>query len=159
MINTALSPIFIFFLFVVIGLWLISISFIVFRMVRHYNRLVGGSVSKSLREVLENLLINQKHITDRIKEAENGLNKLRDDGKFHISRVGIVRFNPFEDTGGAQSFTLAILDGNNTGIIMTSLYARSNNRWYVKEVINGKGKELELSKEENLAIHKALDTT
>ena len=50
---------------------------------------------------------------------------------------------------------MAILDESDTGVVMTSLYARTGNRWYVKEVVKGKGKELELSREELAAITQA----
>jgi hypothetical protein len=50
---------------------------------------------------------------------------------------------------------MALLDGADNGVVMTSLYGRNGNRWYVKEIHSGKGKNLELSKEEETAIKQA----
>jgi len=134
--------------------WLGALSFIVFRMVRHYNRLTG-SKNVQLKEVLEQLLTTQKGLQGETKDIYKILDEVRHEGGLHIQRVGLVRFNPFADTGGSQSFTLAILDGRGSGLVMTSLYARNGHRWYVKEVLSGKGKELALSKEESQAVKKA----
>ncbi len=124
-------------------------------MVRHYNRLTRGGKEAGLKEVLEGLLDRQKNLGREGKELFEAIAAVRKDGKLHIQRVGLVRFNPFSDTGGSQSFTLALLDGNDNGLVMTSLYARTGHRWYTKEVSRGKGKELALSREEAQAVQKA----
>jgi len=139
---------------IVLFAWIAGLSFIVFRMVRHYNKLTGGSNS-GLKEILEGLLANQRELRSEQKALFAALEELKNDGRLHVQRVGLVRFNPFSDTGGSQSFTLALLDGHNNGLVMTSLYARTGHRWYVKEVVGAKGKELALSKEEQAAIQKA----
>lgn len=140
-------------LFVLIA-WVAGMSFIVFRMVRHYNTLTGGT-GAGLKEILEDLLTTQKGLRSEQKTLATALEEIKNDGRLHVQRVGLVRFNPFSDTGGSQSFTLALLDGHNNGLVMTSLYARTGHRWYVKEVAGAKGKELALSKEEQAAIQKA----
>ena len=73
----------------------------------------------------------------------------------HLQKIGFVRFNPFSDTGGDQSFCLSLLDNEDDGIIISSLHSRGQTRVYAKAVKKGKGKELELSKEEAEAIKKA----
>lgn len=142
-------------IFFVLIAWVAGLSFIVFRMVRHYNGLTGGKESLGLKEILDGLLASQKSLRNEQKALYTALEEIRTDGRLHVQRVGLVRFNPFSDTGGSQSFTLSILDGHSNGLVMTSLYARTGHRWYVKEVTGGKGKELALSKEEQAAIQKA----
>lgn len=139
-------------LVIILGLWSLGLSIAVFRMVNHYNKLIGGSTAKTLREVLDGLLIKQARSEEMIGSLQTSIEKLTNDGQLHFQRLGIVRFNPFADTGGNQSFTLALLDGGNNGVIMTSLYARMGNRWYVKMVRAGVGENVELSKEERQAI-------
>lgn len=124
-------------------------------MVRHYNTLIGGTTKTTLKDVLDDVMRHQKLLLDSTKENRKKLDELEEEVTFHIQRIGLVRFNPFADTGGSQSFTLALLDGEGNGLVMTSLYGRSGNRWYVKHVKAGKGIELELSKEERTAIEKA----
>ena len=77
------------------------------------------------------------------------------EGKFHIQKVGLLRFNPFKDTGGDQSFILSLLDGKNTGVIISGLYSRSGTRWYAKKVVAGKAVEHELSEDEKRALREA----
>lgn len=74
------------------------------------------------------------------------------EGKLHIQKVGLLRFNPFKDTGGDQSFILSLLDGNDTGVIISGLYSRTGTRWYAKRVASGKGVDYELSEEEQRAL-------
>lgn len=72
-----------------------------------------------------------------------------------IQRIGIVRFNAFEDVGGEQSFAMALLDADNNGVVISSLYGRHDSRLYAKSVTGGRG-ERALSEEEQSAINKAL---
>src|SRR3990170_8719497 len=109
----------IFFVFIA---WIVGLSFVVFRMVRHYNTLVRISNKTGLKDVLEVLLQMQKALQAQTKDLYKALEEVKKDGKLHIQRVGLVRFNPFSDTGGNQSFTLALLDGHDNGLVMTSLY-------------------------------------
>ncbi len=73
-----------------------------------------------------------------------------------IQKVGLYRYNPFDDLGTDQSFSLSILDSTNTGIILTSLHHRNFTRIYAKSVKNGEGDNITLSKEEKSAIVKAI---
>lgn len=72
-----------------------------------------------------------------------------------LGRVGLVRFNPFEDTGGNQSFALAILDAQGDGFVVSSLHARAGTRVYAKAVRGGLA-EAALSDEEGEALRQAL---
>jgi len=145
--------------FVVLGLWIAFLTYVVIKMTRHYDRLVRTTSKSTLKEILESLIHEDKALTENQRKLEKQLAVLEHDTKYHIQRVGLVRFNPFSDTGGAQSFTIAFLDNKDNGIVMTSLYARTGNRWYVKHVKAGKGEGLELSKEEQIALVKAKNFT
>lgn len=71
-----------------------------------------------------------------------------------LQRVGLVRFNPFEDTGGNQSFALALLDGEGNGWVLSSLHARTGTRVYAKAIREGRS-DGALSDEETAAIKQA----
>ncbi len=71
-----------------------------------------------------------------------------------FQRVGLVRFNPFEDTGGNQSFALALLDADGNGWVLSSLHARSGTRVYAKAIQGGRP-EAAVSEEESAAIRQA----
>ncbi len=139
---------------VIFFIWLLGLSVLFWNMFSHYNKLSQG-VGGTLKSVLENLL---KEITLAKKELgllKNHTSKLQKDGSFHIQKVGLMRFNPFKDTGGDQSFILSLIDGNNTGVIISGLYSRSGTRWYAKKIVNGKSIEYELSDEEKQALKQA----
>ncbi len=73
-----------------------------------------------------------------------------------FQRVGLVRFNPFEDTGSNQSFALALLDAERNGWVLTSLHARSGTRVFAKSISAGRS-DGQLSDEETAAIRQATD--
>jgi hypothetical protein len=71
-----------------------------------------------------------------------------------FQRVGLVRFNPFEDTGGNQSFALALLDAEGNGWVLSSLHARTGTRVYAKAIRGGRS-DGALSDEETAAVKQA----
>lgn len=71
-------------------------------------------------------------------------------------KIGLTRFNPFEDLGGNQSFILCLLDQNNSGVIITSLHNRDLTRIYAKPIKIGEGDNFTLSKEEKSAVLKTI---
>ena len=106
---------------------------------------------KNIKEILKHL----KGLEKKFEEMSNTLETLRKDSKLHIQKLGLVRYNPFSNAGGDQSFSIALLDNNNSGIVITSLYAQDSNRVYAKPVENGKS-DYSLSQEEEKAISKAI---
>jgi hypothetical protein len=145
----------IFLVFAVIFVWLAALSVFFWRILRHYNSLTKGISQKTLKTVLEEVLrevdLHKKDI-DYLKDYSVRLEK---EGLLHIQKVGLIRFNPFKDTGGDQSFILSLIDGNDTGVIISGLYSRSGTRWYAKKVVQGKAVEHELSEEEKRALREA----
>ncbi len=83
---------------------------------------------------------------------------LEADGRHAFKRVGLVRFNPFEDTGGNQSFALALLDADDDGIVVSSLHSRGMTRIYAKAMSHGRP-EATLSDEETEAVALARSTS
>lgn len=101
--------------------------------------------------------------TKIIKEVKKDIKKLSDwNGELQkicdisITKVGVVRFNPFKDTGGDQSFAIALLDSNNNGLVISSLYSREGTRIYTKPIEAAKSINYNLSDEESEAINKAI---
>ncbi len=69
-----------------------------------------------------------------------------------LHKVGVIRFNPFRDLGGDQSFAIALIDHENSGVIISSLYSRDGVRVYAKAIKDGKNKQYPLTEEEKQAI-------
>lgn len=134
--------------------WLVALSIWLYRTAAHYNRLVKTTRGENLKFILEKILSNQEDQLGKISEIQNNIDKLKKEGLGDIKKVGIVRFNPFAETGGNQSFVLALLDGQDTGFVLLSLHGREGTRTYIKPVRQGKSR-YELSKEEVQAIEEA----
>jgi hypothetical protein len=131
--------------------WLLFLTIIFWRMLIHYNKLTQGA-NKGLRDILEDVLKTNNENKKDIEMLRRLCARIEQEGDFHIQKVGLLRFNPFKDTGGDQSFILSLVDKNYTGVIISGLYSRSGLRWYAKKVINGKGVEHELSDDEKRAL-------
>ena len=89
------------------------------------------------------------------KFLEKEILKMQGDAKSYIQKVALMRFNPFDELGGDHSFTLALLDAHDNGIIFTGLHTRERTRVYVKNIVEGKS-PIELSKEEERVLKEAL---
>ena len=75
---------------------------------------------------------------------------------FAIQKIGVHRFNPFAENGGNFSFTLALLDAHNNGVVITSMHGREQNRIYSKNILKGTS-ETQLTEEEEQALLLAND--
>ena len=141
--------------FVLGGVWLVTLSLVVYWLFRFLRRLTKDTKKENLVKVLESVINSQERNRVRLLELTKELKQLTDLSDYHIQKVGIVRFNPFRDLGGDHSFTIALLDAQDTGLVITGLHTRERTRVYVKAVKKGKA-EYELSEEEKKALNKAI---
>ncbi len=102
-------------------------------------------------ENLKDILAQFKDLKGDFDKVSKELEELKKESRSWIRKIGIVRFNPFREVGGDQSFSLALLDADDSGIVISSLYSREENRIYGKPIKNSKS-EYQLSEEENKAI-------
>lgn len=137
---------------IVFFLWFLALTIIFLRFYLYYSRLIKNGKKSSLPEILDGIIEKEKQIEKKLDENEKKCDKLEKDSLFYVQKVGLVRFNPFKDTGGDQSFVLALVDSYNTGVIISSLHTRTGTRWYAKRVIGGKGVEYDLSEDEQKAL-------
>ncbi|MEX2013068.1 MAG: DUF4446 family protein [Candidatus Levyibacteriota bacterium] len=140
---------------IILGIWLLGITIFFWKLSKHYNGLTRGLSEKSMKAVLESLLKDSSAAKRDIEYLRAYCDKIEKEGKVHIQKVGLTRFNPFKDTGGDQSFILSLVDASDTGVIISGLYSRSGTRWYAKKVTGGKGVEHDLSEEEKTALKEA----
>jgi len=105
-------------------------------------------------ENLSEIISQFKDLERNFERISEELESFKKENKFSIQKVGLVRFNPFKEIGGDQSFSIALLDGNNDGAVITSLYTREGNRIYGKPIKAGLSEYL-LSEEEKRAIELA----
>ena len=105
---------------------------------------------KNSKEILKKIEGLEKTIVDLLAKI-NSLEKISEKS---VQKIGLIRYNPFSGVGSNQSFSVAILDQKDNGIVITSLYTREGNRVYAKPVVRGNS-EYPLSKEEKEAINRA----
>lgn len=107
---------------------------------------------ENVAEVLKELRILEKNLSD----VSRGLADLNKESQLHLKKIGFLRYNPFSGVGSDQSFSLALLDEENSGVLITSLFSREGNRVYAKTVEKGNSSH-PLSEEEQEALKKAIE--
>ncbi len=117
--------------------------------------LTRGEGGSSLESVLQAHLDKVFAVSRDLDELAVRVATIEGAQRRTFQRVGLVRYNPFEETGGNQSFALALLDGAGDGWVMSSLHARSGTRVYAKAITAGRA-ETALSEEETAALRKAM---
>jgi len=128
------------------------------RAVRDYRALVGDGRSGSLGEVIDEHIGRVDAVARRLGEMDQVHASLEHRTLTSLQHIGLVRFNPFEDTGSDQSFAIALLDGERDGIVISSLHGRANTRVFAKPVQGGSSPHA-LSTEEEQAIRIAVSGT
>jgi len=128
------------------------------RAVDTYRQLVRDGSGGSLDDVLQAHVARVEQVRGRLGEIDAAQADLQHRSQTSIQHVGLVRFNPFEDTGSDQSFALALLDDRRNGVVISSLHGRTNTRLFAKPVEGGASSHA-LSDEEAQAIREALGGT
>jgi hypothetical protein len=90
----------------------------------------------------------------QVEEVRGRLPTVERQAGSSIQRMGIVRFSAFSDTGGQQSFVVALLDARSSGILISSLHSRQQTRVYMKQITEGRS-DTQLSDEEVEALRQA----
>ena len=113
-----------------------------------------GAEGRSLEAVLDAHLEKVYAMSRQLDDVAARTTILEAAQRRSFQRVGLVRYNPFEETGGNQSFALALLDAAGDGWVLSSLHARSGTRVYAKAITAGRS-DAGLSAEETAAIAQA----
>jgi hypothetical protein len=149
---------------IIIFLSIIIIILAVFSAIVSFN---SFKIKKMVDELLEkgnikdfkDIFLSQKDKNDRLEkdlqEAFLRIKELEDIAKITIQKTAVVRFNPFNELGGNQSFVIALLDAKNNGFVISSLFVKEGNRVYSKSIKAGKSDHA-LSNEEVEAINQAM---
>jgi len=135
---------------IIIVIWNIVLSFALYR-VNAKNNVFFDDSSKNLRELVTRSITDQKILNQRINKDEASIEEIVKIIQGSYQKFSMIRYNPFRETGGDQSFSMALLDLRDNGIVITSIHGREVDRIYAKEIINGKSKN-NLSAEEIEAI-------
>ena len=113
-----------------------------------------GAEGRSLEAILDAHLEKVFEISRSLEDVAARTAILEAAQRRAFQRVGLVRYNPFEETGGNQSFALALLDAAGDGWVLSSLHARAGTRVYAKAIKPGRA-DAGFSAEETAAIDQA----
>lgn len=122
---------------------------------RRLRRVLPQGESSGIDEILDRQLKRIDSLTERIDALNKLHHELESLSQRTIQKVAVIRYNPFSDTGGDQSFAIALLDSLGNGVVLSSLHSRTDTRVFAKAVQSGRSK-YQLSDEEQDAIKKAL---
>ena len=128
------------------------------RTVRTYRELVRDGEGGTLHDRLVGSAEQAVRAAERMNEIEATHALMEQRTRRSLQHIGLVRYNPFDDTGSDQSFVIALLDDQRDGIVISSLHGRANTRIFAKPVADG-GSPHNLSDEESRAIRIAVEGT
>jgi hypothetical protein len=133
-------------LVIVIGLciWVALLS----RRITHLCRDKQGS---SLEKIITSNNQDLVHIKELQNKQHEDINELQEQIQNSLQNINVVRFNPYKDTGGNQSFAIAITDSHNNGVVLSSLYYRERVHVFAKPIENGSS-SFPLTEEEQQAL-------
>jgi hypothetical protein len=126
------------------------------RLVRRYNTKIADGNVGQIVDCLAQQTQAISLLESRLDDLNAKLNQHSEDIAKCFQRIGIVRFDAFEDVGGEQSFALVLLNGKGNGFALSSLYGREESRVYAKRITDGQS-DRAMSDEEKAALSKAMN--
>ena len=135
-------------------IWNVLLSLKIWHIKKKLKTFFNGKKASDLEGVLFEEIKRLKKAEKDIEDLFKSSKVLKKIASQSIQKVSVVRFNPFKETGGNQSFVIALLDAKDNGLILSSLFTREGTRVYTKPIESGQSK-YPLSKEEIEALKKA----
>ncbi len=145
-----------YFFLIPILIWLVILTFLFLKTKAFYAKIFAGKRAQNFEEIIEKILTELQEEKIERRELAKRLEALADEAKKHLKYSSFYRFNPFKELTEGQSFVLVLLDQDQNGIILNFIYSHNQYRIYPKIIEKGKGKNIELTEEEEKAINSAL---
>lgn len=142
---------------VILLIMLISVISSLKKLKLKYKKFMRGTNNTNIEELINNYLDKidkAKEETEYVKELYSGLDKRV---KGCVQKVAIVRYRAFDDVGSDLSYSIALLDSDNNGVILTSIFGRNESTTYAKPVDKGISR-YELSTEENQVLENCINS-
>ena len=122
---------------------------------KKYKKFMGGNEAKALESHIMNLISINEANSEKIEENKEEIEELFRRQRFNFQKIGMIKYDAFQEMGGNLSFALTLLDDNNNGFIINSVHNIHSSYCYAKEVKDGKC-SINLSDEEATALERAL---
>jgi hypothetical protein len=141
---------------IILGLSLVILSLVIhaFILEKRLKKLLQGKNGKDLESVIIDM---QNRINTNMENGSKNsadINTLNQKMRKRIRNIQTMRFKPFEDAGSTQSFAIAIVDDEENGVVLSSLYTRERMSVFAKPITSGKS-EYELTSEEKTVLESA----
>lgn len=141
-------------LIVAVVVWNLGLSYLIWKDRGFLRSLFPRTKEREIRQRFEELLGDVAGFEKKLEGLSEDLSRENRLSQKHIQGVAFVRYNPYDEVGGDQSFSIALLDSLGDGIVVTSLHTRSGTRVFAKPVSKGEENGYEFSKEEREVITK-----
>ncbi|MEW5720804.1 MAG: DUF4446 family protein [Chloroflexota bacterium] len=148
-------PIFLFLMVLALAGWIALLEWRHRQLANSFRLLMTGRGGSDLEATLLDFVTRLNHNEQLVQTMEHRVTDLEVKLPYLVQHIGVVRFNPFADKGGDQSFVLAILDNHADGVVLSSLHTRTDVRVYAKPVVGGQS-TYTLTAEEKEAIARAM---
>ena len=125
------------------------------RLYRQYDYFMRGKDAETLEDYFVDLQQHVERLEDEQEKNQDMFRVLNENIKSAVQKIGMIRYNAFDGLGGNMSFALALLDYNNSGVIINSVHSREGCFLYIKDVDQGTT-DVELGAEEKNALEEAL---
>ena len=125
------------------------------RLKKRYKKFMSGKDAKNLEGQIEKLFEDNKYIRELSEDNKKDIRKINKELEYTFNKIGIQRYDAFNQMGGMLSFSVALLSKKNDGFILNSVHSSEGCYTYTKEIKNGLC-EIELSEEEKAALSKAM---
>ena len=126
------------------------------KMKKKYKKFMSGKNAKSLEEILVKRLNQIDSLVDANATNEKNIKKVVNNMKFTFQKVGLVKYDAFNEMGGKLSFSLALLNASNDGFVLNAVHSREGCYTYIKEIIDGNS-IIVLAEEEKEALNMAME--
>ena len=121
---------------------------------RKFDRFMRGKDAESLEDTILSCIEKNEQIDQMNQLLREDIIGLRKNQRITYQKMGMVKYNAFREMSGDLSYALALLDQEENGFIINSVYAKEGGYSYIKEIIKGESSIL-LSEEEKAALEKA----
>jgi len=152
--NTKLDSVFILAFFIFTALAILIGSVWIVKTEKRLKKFFLGKKAKNLEDTISILEDNIKELKEAKVNAEKELSNINNKLKKSIRGLEVIRFNPFPDQGSNQSFAIGLLDENEDGVVISSLYSRDRMSVFAKPIKSGNS-SYELTTEEKEVLKKA----
>ena len=130
-----------------LAIWAIVLSLYLFGIKKKVDLFFKGG-KENIGELLSNQIKELDSQKEQIQKILEEVDRLKNLSQKSFQKRGLVRYNPFKNSGGDQSFSIALLDLENNGFVITSIYGREGNRIYAKPIEGSKSKYTLIEEEE-----------